>query len=660
MATTVVPLSRLAAGIPLILSIVCLLLAPALHANVSSTAANPQQTRFLAAEKALQSGDRETYVALRKQLDSYVLAPYLDYADLKARLRQAGHDEVRDFLEQNRGTPVADLLRRRWLNTLAEQGHWKSYLAFYTPQSSITRQCHQLRALIETGQAEQALAKVEAIWLHGESRPKACDPVFAAWEKAGKRSKALTWQRIELAMEAGERRLARYLGKRLGKTDREWLEHWIEVYKNPRAVLHQQAFSKPHPYRETLLAHALRRMAQFDGMQAVSLWQQVKDLYPFTPQQRYQVERRIALAVERVPGKAAHDFILQLTPGAEDERLYTARLRAALLRQDWKQLLADLPRWPAEQRSSERWQYWSARASEASGDHASAAKTYAALSKKRSYYGFLAADRAGRPYHLAHNDTPADATVLRSIAGTPGIRRAFELHSLGRDLSARREWHYATRDLDSQRLKAAAKLAEDAAWHDQAIFTLARTGFWDDLELRFPLRHQDLVEQQAKQYKLDSAWIFAVIRQESAFMRDARSHAGAMGLMQLMPATAKHVAQDYLGGKPPRRSALLEADTNIALGSAYLRQLLDRLEGNPVLATAAYNAGPHRVDKWLPQATLDADIWVDLVPFNETRGYLRRVLYYSVIYEKRLGKSPTRLSERMGAIGAAGSKVAGA
>jgi soluble lytic murein transglycosylase len=201
--------------------------------------------------------------------------------------------------------------------------------------------------------------------------------------------------------------------------------------------------------------------------------------------------------------------------------------------------------------------------------------------------------------------------------------------------------------MDVHQLKAAAKLAMQRGWHDRAIFTLARTGFWDDLELRFPLEHADLVEANARLHGIDIAWIFAVMRQESAFMDNARSHAGAMGLMQLMPATARNVARKVLKRQPPRGSELFEPDTNIALGSAYLKQVKGELGNSAVLATAAYNAGPHRVTRWLPTRTLPADIWIELVPFKETRGYLRRVLAYTVIYEKRMGLQPTRLKDRL-------------
>ena len=250
-------------------------------------------------------------------------------------------------------------------------------------------------------------------------------------------------------------------------------------------------------------------------------------------------------------------------------------------------------------------------------------------------------------YHLEHVETPATAKLVNQVAALDAVKRATELSALQRWVEARREWRWATADMDTQQLKAAAKLAEQLGWHDQAIFTLAKTGYWDDLELRFPMEYADLVEANANLHDIDIAWVFAVMRQESAFMDDARSHAGAMGLMQLMPATARSVARQMLKRKPPRRNELFEPDTNIALGSAYLKQMKGKLGDSAVLATAAYNAGPHRVARWLPARTLPADIWIELLPFDETRGYLRRVLAYTVIYEKRMGRTPTRLQDRL-------------
>ncbi|BAN68508.1 soluble lytic murein transglycosylase [endosymbiont of unidentified scaly snail isolate Monju] len=538
---------------------------------------------------------------------------------------------------------MADMLRRNWLDLLARKRRWRLYLADYVPQRSVQRQSHHLQALIETGRAREAWPRVEKIWLHGRSRPRACDPVFAAWERAGRRTPELTWQRIALAMKAGQTRLARYLGKKLDSSERDWVERWIRVHRHPRAILDDPGFRADHLWRETILLHAVTRQARNDGLAALRLWRAVRNRYPFTREQRHAIARRIALALDHDDSEQAYAWILSVTPAAGDTRLYTARLNAALLRHDWQQLLADLPNWPTSEHDSERRQYWMARALEGAGRHEAARAFYRRLAKKRSYYGFLAADRIGAPYHLLDRQTPADLAAIAQVRHLPGVRRALELHALSRNEAARREWHYATRRLDQQALQAAALIAESANWHDQAIFTLARTGYWDDLQLRFPLEHQEIVIDQSRQNALDTAWIYAVIRQESAFMADAHSQAGALGLMQLMPATARTLARREMGLGHLPGGRLLDPAFNIRLGSAYLKELKEKLADNPVLATAAYNAGPHRVDRWLPPYPLEADIWVELIPFGETRRYLRRVMSYTVIYDKRLGRKPRRL-----------------
>jgi len=615
--------------------------------QATGNTATSQRALFLQAEQAIEQGDSTRYQRLLRQLRNYPLVPYLELARLRRKLAHARPGEVRRFLHQHAGTPVADLLRRDWLDLLARKRRWRLYLADYVPQGSIQRQCHHLRALIETGRAREAWPEVEKIWLHGRSRPRACDPVFAAWERAGKRTAELTWQRIGLAMKAGQIRLARYLGKKLDSGERDWVERWIRVHRHPKAILDDPGFRTSHPWRETILLHAIKRPARNDGLAALRLWRAVRKRYPFTPEQRYTIARHIALALDHDDSEQAYAWILSLKPVADDTRLYTARLNAALLRRDWQQLLVDLPDWPTAEHNNERWQYWMARALEGTGRHQAARTFYRRLAKNRSYYGFLAADRIGAPYHLLDRQTPTDPAAIARIRSLPGVRRALELHALARNGAARREWRYATRRMDRQALQAAALVAESANWHDQAIFTLARTGYWDDLQLRFPLQHREIVIDQSRRNALDTAWIYAVIRQESAFMSDARSQAGALGLMQLMPATARILARRKLGLRRLPGSRLLDPVVNIRLGSAYLQELKKKLADNPVLATAAYNAGPRRVDRWLPTSPLEADIWVELIPFKETRRYLRRVMSYTVIYDKRLGRKPRRLKERM-------------
>jgi soluble lytic murein transglycosylase len=604
-----------------------------------------QRTLFISAEQALKRGDLATFASASAQLRDYPLYPYLEYDALLRKLSRADDGEVNAFLERYDGTVVAQRLRQRWLTSLAKRDQWQRFIAFYVPSSNVTLACYHLQALIETGRTADALPQVDAIWMHGKSRPKACDPVFQAWEKAGRRNDDKTWQRIALAMQAGETRLARYLSRSLSQDDRAWVARWIGLRANPQGI-DGKGFETRHPYREEMLAQATRRLAVRDGLDALLRWQRIKPRYDFTPEQIQATEHYLVRNLVRVADPQAYAFVRQVDMGNADEKALNARVRAGLMRQDWPQVAAWIEQLPPELRTTPRWRYWEARAYEGMGDPETAERLYTEVAGDRSYYGFMAADRVDLSYHLDHAETPIDPAAHQQILAMGPVQRAREFYFLERWPEARREWLDATRDMDTAQLKAAAKIAEQKGWHDRAIFTLAKTGFWDDLELRFPLEHTHLVERYADSNNIDKAWIYAVMRQESAFMHNARSHAGAMGLMQLMPATARAVARD-LNRRTPRRADLMQPETNIALGSAYLKQVKSKLGDSEILATAAYNAGPHRVTAWLPERALPADIWIELVPFRETRRYLQRVLAYVVIYEKRMGLEPTRLKYRL-------------
>jgi len=335
-----------------------------------------------------------------------------------------------------------------------------------------------------------------------------------------------------------------------------------------------------------------------------------------------------------------------LSPKSSDHRMQELRIRVALDKKAWTQALEWIDALPPKLQTMENWRYWRARMLQETGEKDLANTLFRSLAKQRSYHGFLAADRAGLAYNLNNKPLSVSQETINALASREGFQRSKELLELGRLNNARREWRAATKDLSTIQLQSAAKLAQRWDWHSQAIFTLARTKYWDDLELRFPLEHEQHVESFSTTKSLDKAWVLAVIRQESAFSADAESHAGALGLMQLMPATARGTAKS-MNLKPPKRRDLLAPATNINIGTSYLKKVFDRLNDNTVLAISAYNAGPHRVLKWLPEKRLEADLWVEMIPFKETRRYTQRVLAYSVIYDKRLGNKVTPLKERM-------------
>jgi len=609
-----------------------------------------QRQQFLAAEKALQLGQIKRYRALAKDVEDYPLYPYLEYQSLKRKLATLTAEQAGEFLTDYQTTPLADRFRRIWLDELQRRRDWKQYVAFYRPTSSEKRQCHYLQALLNSGHREQALVGVAATWLTGHSLPGACDPVLAAWRQADQLTPERVWARIDLAMQARKTRLAGYLGRYLpSDQERSWLDRWLRLHQQPALLLslsNSSALQLEHPYREKILLHGVKRLARRDSTDAATAWRLISQRFPFTEDQRYQAKHALAIAMINDEPADLLQRMAALQPKPEDTRLLELRIRTGLRYQAWEQISTWIDDLPATLAETERWRYWKARALEEQGQPEAAGRLYDELAGNRSYYGFLAADRRNQPYNLSHTALDIPPPQMSEIIARDGFKRTRELYLLGRQLDARREWRVATADLENAQLQAASKMAQTWGWHTQAIFTLAKTGYWEDLELRFPIQHRRLIKQASNRQQLDNAWVFAVIRQESAFASDARSSAGAMGLMQLMPGTARNVAK-RLKKRSPKRRDLFTPATNIDLGTAYLGQVLGNLNDNPVLATSAYNAGPHRVKQWLPELTVPADLWIETIPFRETRRYTQRVLTYTVIYQQRLGRTPERIASRM-------------
>ena len=482
--------------------------------------------------------------------------------------------------------------------------------------------------------------------MSGRSRPKACDPVFAVWLESDRFSPSLAWERIGLAMARGDVRLTRYLERFLDPADRRLAAAWRTVHKNPRRVGTVELEGEPSRV-EAVLAHGLERLARRDPAAAGRALAKVEARIGLGAAARARVERRIGLSFAASHDPRAIDWLWRVAAAQADDHVLRWRIAAAALHSRWGRVGEGIAALPDGERDRERWQYWRARALEATGRQDEARAGFESLARERDYYGFLAADRLGEGYRFNHRRLEIPADLAERVAAMPAVRRALELLALGRRVAARREWHALTRELDEDELEAASWLAWCRDWHGRAILTIARTPERDDLELRFPIVYRGIVESAADRRGLAPATVYAFIRQESAFMPDARSPAGALGLMQLMPRTGRELMR-RAGRQYRNRSQLLAPELNVELGTRYIRSLLSKTGGRLPLAAASYNAGPHRVRGWLPaEGEVEAAVWIDNIPFTETRRYVRRILAYSAIYEHRLGQRPTRLSERM-------------
>jgi soluble lytic murein transglycosylase len=610
-----------------------------------------QRSVFVQAERAINSGQTTRFRDLLRDLHGYPLLPYLEYAELSRRLNRLDHKEIAAFEGRYPDAPLTSRLHTSWLASLAAGRRSEELIKYYQPGGSVTLECQYRAALIRQGRSNEALRGVEALWLVGQSQPDACDTVFAAWESSGKLTQAVIWQRIRLAMEAGNTRLAEHLGKRLPATDRPWVQLWTKVIRDPTLVFAQDRFQTDHSMRSHILTHGIVRMGYRDPQRATKGWDELKNRYSFTPEQRAQVERTLALLLAQSKDPEALPRLEAVGENAATARIREWRVRAALDQRNWVAVLTAIETLSAEEQSDTRWRYWRGRALEALGFVDAAREIYADLSTTRNYHSFLAADRIGANYELENAPLQLAARDMRRLEEVPGIARSRELYKLQRTVDARREWEYTMQRLDGQSMAHAAKLAEEWGWHSNAIFTAARSGYWHDLDLRFPVLYEKSVLSGAKEFNIEAAWIYGIVRQESAFMVDARSPRGAMGLMQLLPSTARSVAPRAKTSLR-RSNELFSPEKNIQLGSAYLQQVRGTLNDHPVLATAAYNAGPTKVRNWIPEREqIPADLWIETIPYDETRDYVERVMAYTVIYDWQLTGHPMRLREFMPPVG---------
>ncbi len=631
----------------LLSAVFALVMLPAMAAIPENPLATQRQ-QFLDAEQAFKSGRLGHYRQLEQQLRDYPLHPYLEFAEIRRDLEHADYKNIYLFLDKHAGSPLALRLQQEWLKTLARKKQWRLLVDSYYFTPDIAMQCDFAHALFQIKEPQRAYSVLEGVWLTGKHLPNNCEAPIARWHQDGAISQELVWERIRLTMQANQINLGMTLAQYVDADDRFWVRMWAKVRRDPTYVeeIYDRFGDEDSQLLRWIIGDGIARLAFKDGPAAVKLWQGWREEFDFASSERDRIERHLALALAKEDPYSGHEWLAKVSINTGDKRAQELYILTALTDQDWDTALAWLDRLDGEDKHSDRWRYWRGRVLEAMGQMEEARSIYLLNSDTRSYYGFLAADRTGLGYQLEHRPVTHRVNDLQTLAKLPAITRARELHAINRVVDARREWTHAIQRMDKPQMLMAAQLAHDWNWHDRAIMTLMQADYWDDLEKRFPLAHRDLVQTHSKQHGVEPAWAFAIIRQESAFTEDAKSHAGAMGLMQLMPATAKQVARNMQ--LRFQRIDLLDASTNVKLGVSYLRRVMDQFKGNKVLATAAYNAGGHRVSKWLPkEGSIPADLWVELVTFNETRDYCKRVLTYTVIYEQRLGQRPVPLMERM-------------
>jgi soluble lytic murein transglycosylase len=619
-------LDRLVASLRSGLLLICILA----HWPVAGWASDADRSLYREALRLLAAGRVEAFRDARVRLDGYVLAPYLDYHDLVRRLDQVGEPEMRAFRAANSDLPVSRLLYHRWLTRLGQQAEW-SLLARNPPDEPDTElHCLFLQAQIEQGVAT-ALAEVASLWTVGRSQPPACDPVFDAWIAAGGLRQALAWKRLVLAVEADQPGLARYLLRFLEGDALPRGQALYEVHVTPDAVLERARFGADNDATRTVLTHGLKRLATGNPDAARDAWADYRKSHAFSAEQQRAIAAAILLADGR-QGRLEEPWPADLAHPVPAE-LAAALAQTAVNRQQWSAARYWIGQLTPAQQTETRWQYWAARALEVQPDMADERQArYRKLAGERDYYGFLAAQRAALPPRLNAAASRYDPTVDRAVRAMPAVQRALELYAVGDLLNARREWYRLLPTLDPLQQVHAAYIAQRSGWIPQSIQMANSAMLRDHVDLRFPVAYPELFAEVSARTAVAKPFLLAIARQESLFDPGARSSADARGLMQLLPTTATWVAQRN-ALVAPATAQLHEPAVNVDLGGRYLAQLLSRYGDRRPLAAAAYNAGQGRVDRWIADRSGEpVDIWIENIPFTETRNYVKNVMAFTQVY----------------------------
>ncbi len=607
-----------------------LLTAAALSFSVTAHA-QPSDSALRSALEAARSQQWERID--QAAISGHVLEGYVEYHRLRNRLPQAEPGQILDFIERHQDSPLSDWMRGQAIARYGAAGRFGSLLAVADGEPSGTeRQCYYYTALL--GSDPQAAAEGgRQLWHVGSSQPSACDTLFDRLRASGDISEFDIWERKMLAWEQGETGLVSYLGRLLGSRWQDGIDaverlqrSYADVTRVPSCIGPECRGSGP------LFVSAMHGFIRADTEAAYEAWRKIAPHLPIEERHRHAIEEDLAFySLVRGIDHNMH-WVDEALPRIATTRVLELRIRHALANRDWAGVLDWVEMMPEDSRDNSRWQYWKARAHEQLGNSERAEVAYAQAAQGRNFFGFAAADRIGRPYSLNLERNNFDESYRNEVARWPAVQRTEALLRIGDDALANSEWLHAVATASPREARALADYAQRRGWHARLVQTTITAQLWDALDWRFPEAYREHFLYWGRQTGVDPFLLMGIARRESAYNPVALSPAGARGLMQIMPGTATQLSRQ-LGISDPGPYGVLDPELNIRLGSTYIRDMTNRYRGNRLAAAAAYNAGPGRVDRWLRDAPEEFDLFVEAIPFRETRDYVQAVLSYRVIFE---------------------------
>ncbi len=616
-----------------------------------SAAAQAADEDFLAAREAFRVGDAAQFERHAANLVASPLEPYIAYYRLRMHLETEDAAIIKAFLARPDETPVIDRLRGEWLKSLGKNQKWDVFDAEYPHllNGDTELSCYDMQSRLRSQKAA-VLEQTRQLWLSDLSDPPgSCATLFDMASTAGVISEADVWQRVRMALRADDVSLARSLAPRLSARRKVSAKTLHYAATNPRGYLKTVKLKPSDEDQRELALFALQRLAAETPQLAFDQWERIATNFNGAEEGRFYA--MLGYEAARHHDSRALEWFRDAgdTPLADKQSAW--RVRAALLVQDWREVLAGIEKMAPLQQQEDAWCYWKARALRALGRGDEAVALFSLLSRQYNFYGQLAAEELGT--------APTEGIMLVSylpnkkeleaMLERPAVQRALALYRMNLRTEAFKEWSWAVRNFDDQQLLTAAEIARRNGMYDRAINTAERTVELHDFNLRYLAPYRDELQTHIRQNDLDEEWVYGLMRQESRFVTVAKSDAGARGLMQIMPATARWAARQ-LGMRNYRNSSIHQMDTNFTLGTFYMKWMLSRFDNSPVLATAAYNAGPTRARQWRSEMPLEGAIYIENIPFDETRGYVKKVMSNTEYYAELFGKPARSLKERLGVV----------
>ena len=600
--------------------------------------------------------DRKNAIALSEyvqqlQNQNYLLAPYAEYWLMLLNLEDADNQTVANFINTYNEYPFADRLRGEYLKKLAKNQDWQSFaneIVNYQLEDPAVA-CYAAESSAINGDAS-SLAGAKSLWMQAKEQPANCSSLYDRMQATGALTQDEIWDRFRLALAESRINLAKAIVKRTKTFEASQYKLIDKANASPSVFINKKLLNYKTRFGRELNLFALNRMAKADSQQALSAFKDSESLMT-TEDGSYFYGKLALQAAQRQEPQALQWFKLadELDKDATLNKDQLAWfVRAALREKNWPMVLKSVDKMSPEQAEEGAWRYWRGRALTAQGQTLEANTLYAKLSTERHFYGWLAQDELKDFLSAPLNTYKVSDGEVGEIANLPAFQRAEALLRMDFKWEAKNEWAQATKGFDDKQLLAAAEFAARKNWYDLAIITADKTTEIHDYTLRYPAPYRNLMKPAARDQAIDEAWVYGITRQESRFVYSAKSNVGASGLMQLMPATAKWAAKRV--GMDYNSSMIHQLNTNIALGTYYLRYTLDLFNGQEVMATAAYNAGPNRAKKWMATTPLEGAIYAETIPFSETRNYVQKVMANAHLYAYQLGLKSTSLKQRLGII----------